>query len=123
MKPKEVTLTVIPPFSPSWPKRRSSSPRSWAVEVREVSITKSARSLTGAIMALSFFTASSRESVSAARGWRRRVSLYRLMMTSGAASRNSIRHWASMSFSLSSTSNSSVKELAVRTSYTRATRS
>ena len=49
--------------------------------------------------------------------------MYRLMMTSGAASRNSIRHWASMAFSLSSTSNSSVKELAVRTSYTRATRS
>ena len=45
------------------------------------------------------------------------------MMVSGEASKNSIRHTASMAFSLSSTSNSSVKELAVRTSYTRATRS
>ena len=86
-------------------------------------MTKSARSFTGAIRARSFSTASSRESVSPANGWRRRVSLYRLMMVSGEASRNSIRHTASMALSLSSTSKSSVKELAVRTSYTRATRS
>ena len=123
LKPKEVTLTANPAFSSLPSNRRRSSARSWAVEVWVVSMTQSARARTGAIMARSFSTASARDVVSPLRGWRRRVSLYRLIMVSGEASKNSIRQAPSMLFSWSSTSNSSVKELAVRTSYTRATRS
>ena len=86
MKPKEVTLTVI---APSWlprPKSRSSSPRSLAVDRSEVSTTNSARSRRGASIRRSRAMAPSRESHSSARGWLRRVSLYRLMITSSEAS-------------------------------------
>ena len=75
LKPKDTRLTSISPARWLPPNRRSSSPRRRAVEKVVELTTTSAWSRTGAIMAISRFTASSREPHWSWRGWRRRVSL------------------------------------------------
>ena len=86
LKPKEVTDTVRVSLGAVMPKSRSSSPRNRErlspVELR----MWVARRRTGSRATRSSFTASGRGWPCRVRGWVCRVSLYRLMMTSSAAS-------------------------------------
>ena len=86
LKPKEITLTLMAGAAAPSPNRRSTSPRSLAVERLDVSMMYSARWRTGARTVRSCRTASSRVREVPARGCIRRVSLYRLMMVSTVAS-------------------------------------